>query len=83
MIISFGKYRDRNIEEIPDTYLDWLLGEKWFLEKYNHLVIPIAKELALRKRSDCHIRDDFDKTLEEDEPDAWKVPREGGVNENI
>lgn len=33
-IIPFGKYKSFPIEEVPDSYLDWLLEQDWFLEKF-------------------------------------------------
>lgn len=67
MNILFGKYKNRPIGEIPDTYLDYLLGETWFClnAKNLKLIEAIEKELATRRRSRCYIEDQFGKTLED------------------
>ena len=68
MKIPFGKlYRGVDIGEIPDTYLDWLLGQKWFFEdkRNNDLAKEITKELVTRKRSYYFIPDKYGKTLED------------------
>ena len=51
MIIPFGKYADWELEIVPNSYLDWLLGQDWFIDKYHHLVDEIEDELETRKRS--------------------------------
>ena len=67
MNILFGKYKDADIGEIPDTYLDWLLGETWFVTnaKNQKLIPEIIKELATRKRSRCYVPDQYGKTMED------------------
>jgi len=67
MNILFGKYNGKSVGEIPDTYLDWLLGEPWFVTNAkNQTLIPeIIKELATRRRSRCYIEDQYGKTLED------------------
>lgn len=65
MTFPFGEHRDKDLAEIPDTYLDWLLGEQWFFgqERNESLIVEITKELATRKRSHYHVEDDYGKTL--------------------
>lgn len=63
MILNFGKYRGKDIAEVPDTYLDWLMGETWFVKKKDSE--EVAKELAARERSHYHIEDAFGKTIED------------------
>lgn len=65
--ILFGKYKGVDIGEIPDTYLDYLLGERWFLtHPKNQTLIPeIQQELATRQRSRCYVPDQYGKTLED------------------
>lgn len=67
MQLSFGKHKGRDVADIPDTYLDWLLGQQWFYGQARNepLIQEIVKELALRKRSHCPVRDEYDKTLED------------------
>lgn len=65
--LQFGKYKGKAIGVIPDTHLDWLLGEDWFVKQSRNslLIQEIEKELAIRKRSDGYIEDEFGKTLED------------------
>ena len=52
-IIKFGKYKDKTIEQIPNSYLNWLLEQEWFCVDYKGLVEEIGIELKYRE--------DFDK----------------------
>lgn len=63
MILNFGKHRGRDVAEVPDTYLDWLMGEKWFVKRPD--AEDVARELMARKRSHYHVEDEYGKTLEE------------------
>lgn len=56
--------KDCNFDEVPDTYLDWLLDQAWF-QKMLKLYASVQRELATRKRSHYHIEDRFGKTLED------------------
>ncbi len=57
MKLPFGKYKDKHIEAnldnnpVPNSYLIWLLDEKWFKYKYNDYYKLVEKELEIRKRS--------------------------------
>lgn len=54
-IIPFGKYKDTDIEDIPDSYLIWLKGEGWFKIKFKDKISIIEKELKFREQFDKHI----------------------------
>ena len=59
--IPFGKvHKGKDIEDIPDQYLKWISGEKWFQEKFSELHKNILKELKYRDRFDLHIKEDRD-----------------------
>ena len=53
--LNFGKFADYEITAIPNGYLDWLLGQEFFLEKYSHLIEEIEEELETRKRSHIYL----------------------------
>jgi hypothetical protein len=61
---NWNRLVKREFDNIPDTYLDWLLGQKWFVTKFKDLSVDVEKELAGRKRSYYHVPDKFDKILE-------------------
>lgn len=55
--ISFGKYKGKDIEDVPDNYLEWISGEGWFKEKFSKLCENIKKELDYREKFDLHIEE--------------------------
>ena len=67
MRFPFGRYRGKGLAEIPDTYLDWIIGQEFFFsQKRNEaLIVEITKELATRRKSHYHIEDEYGKTLED------------------
>lgn len=34
IILTFGKYKDKSIDEVDDQYLLWLYSQDWIKEKY-------------------------------------------------
>lgn len=54
-VLTFGKYKDKDIEDIPDHYLKWLIVQSTFEGKYPDLVKEIDKEIAYRDKWDKHI----------------------------
>lgn len=56
--IAFGKYKGEDIEDIPDSYLNWIKGEAWFKAKEPKLCDAIKTELAYRDKFDLHIIED-------------------------
>lgn len=63
----FGKHKGKRLADIPDTYLDWLIGEGWFIERPGNRdwMLAIGLELEARKRSHYHVADQYDKTMED------------------
>lgn len=55
--IPFGKFRGIDIEDIPDDYLKWVIGEDWFKVKFKTLCEIIKKELKYRDDFDLHIKE--------------------------
>ena len=55
--IPFGKFKGIDIEDIPDSYLEWISGELWFRSREPNLHENIKKELKYRERFDLHIGD--------------------------
>ena len=45
VFIPFGKYKGEALEDIPCTYLDWLVGEEWFEEKFPDLFEDVCEYL--------------------------------------
>ena len=54
--MPFGKFRDQDIEEVPDYYLTWFIGEKKIVAEHGKLCEAIKKELQYRERFDCQIK---------------------------
>lgn len=53
--LTFGKYKDVLICDIPNWYLEFLEGERWFKEKYKDLFEIVQKEIKYRKQFDINI----------------------------
>lgn len=53
-IIPFGKHKGEPVEDVPTSYLEWLLEQDWFCNgsKPEHMKSfdSVQKELAFRKR---------------------------------
>ena len=43
--IPFGKHKGSAISECPIAYLDWLLGQDWFCERFRDLKEDIEEYL--------------------------------------
>jgi hypothetical protein len=56
------KVKDKDFAEVPDTYLDFLLGLGWFVK--SQWSKAVEKELATRKRSHYHVEDQYGKRIE-------------------
>lgn len=54
--MPFGKHKGIDIEDISDSYLQWIIGEDLFKEKFKEGCDAIKKELAYRERFDLHIK---------------------------
>lgn len=57
--IPFGKFKGSDIEDVPDSYLKWVIGEDWFKEKFKDLCGNIKKELKYRDDFDLHIKEEY------------------------
>ena len=55
--------KDGDFAQVPDTYLDFLLGLPWFVK--SQWAEAVGKELATRKRSHYHVPDQYGKVLED------------------
>jgi uncharacterized protein (DUF3820 family) len=55
--LTFGKFKGQDIEDVPNSYLEWIIGEDWFKEKHPALGANIKKELEYRERFDLQIGD--------------------------
>ena len=53
-IIPFGKYRGEEIEDIPSSYLRFLLNEEWFEERFEDLYDEVSDVYDYRDRHDLH-----------------------------
>ena len=58
MIMPFGKYVNKEVEEIFSDYLEWLMEEDWFLEKFEELAEEVEGELETRTKSYAHFYTD-------------------------
>lgn len=67
-IWPFGVHKGKLIAEIPDTYLDWIIGQDWFAKqpRNREWMGAIGLELAARKRSHYSVRDQFDRGMEDE-----------------
>ena len=60
-VLDFGCHKGKKLRDIPDKYLDWLFGEKWFSEKY-----PKIHEYLEDRLENYDSRDDEDWLDEND-----------------
>ena len=47
VIMPFGKHKDKPIKDLPTHYLDWIIGEDWFCDKFKDLkdyIIEVLKQ---------------------------------------
>ena len=60
--ISFGKHKGKPLKDIPLTYLDWLIGEKFMKEKF-----PNIKDIIEMYLSAPSTKKELEDELMEDE----------------
>jgi uncharacterized protein (DUF3820 family) len=60
-VVSFGKHKGKPVEDVPDSYLRWLLEREWFCDKFPSQAMVLEKELDYRDRFDLHVGDDQDR----------------------
>lgn len=53
--LPFGKHKGEDIEDIPDSYLSWLLDSEWFEKRYPYRIKAVEQELAYREQTGRHI----------------------------
>ena len=46
--LPFGKHKGEGIEDVPLNYLEWLMEQDWFLEKYPEGEKAVNDEIAYR-----------------------------------
>jgi len=56
--LTFGKYYGKDIEEVPNSYLQYLLEQEWFCVKFCYAVSWLEKELDYRERFDIMITEE-------------------------
>jgi uncharacterized protein (DUF3820 family) len=49
-VLPFGKYKGEGIEDIPDSYLEFLLEQSWMEEKFPEGLEAILKEVQFREK---------------------------------
>jgi uncharacterized protein (DUF3820 family) len=55
--LSFGKYRNELLADIPNSYLDWLLDQEFVEEKHPKLFTLAKIESHYRQQFDVYIED--------------------------
>ena len=48
--MPFGKYKDTHIEDLPYSYLTWLLEQTWFEKKFPDLMRECNEEWLERRQ---------------------------------
>ena len=55
--LSFGKHKGKDIEDVPSSYLRWLLDQKWFEVSQKDMVKPIETEMKFRDKFNTHFEE--------------------------
>jgi uncharacterized protein (DUF3820 family) len=55
--LPFGKFKGTDIEDVPDGYLKWFIGEDKIRADFPKLCENIKKELKYRDDFDLHVRE--------------------------
>jgi uncharacterized protein (DUF3820 family) len=58
--LVFGKHIGKSIEDVPNSYLKWLLEQEWFCTTFCYAVAWLEKELDYRERFDITIKEQRD-----------------------
>jgi uncharacterized protein (DUF3820 family) len=48
-VIPFGKHKGKHASEIEVEYLDWLLGQDWFIDKFTKISEEVLQHLKTRQ----------------------------------
>jgi hypothetical protein len=57
-ILPLGKYRGKDIEDVPNWYLNFLLEQEWFISRFSDKIPVVEKEIQYRERFDIMIKDE-------------------------
>jgi uncharacterized protein (DUF3820 family) len=57
-IWPFGKFKDKEIDLLENSYLRWILTQEWFLRDYPNFSNVVLEELKWRKEQGVVIEDD-------------------------
>lgn len=58
-ILPFGKrYKNYCIEDVPSSYLEFLLEQDWFCEKFEDKIKLVEEELKFRNKFDLDYEED-------------------------
>lgn len=55
--MPFGKFKDKDLEDVPDSYLQWFIGEDDIVARNKDLCDNIKKELKYRERFDLPVKE--------------------------
>ena len=66
VIIPFGKHKDKPLNEIPLSYLSWLISNDWFEGQFYELYRAVARYL-----NDPAIQRELESEEAEKEADEW------------
>ena len=55
MIITFGKYENKDIEDLPSSYLEWCLEN---FKEENEIYLVMDKEYQFREKTNSHFEED-------------------------
>lgn len=56
MKIPFGKHRGELLADIPNSYLEWLLEQDFFEEKFREHWLMSKKEVEYRRKFNIYVR---------------------------
>lgn len=48
----FGEYDGVLIADVPNSYLNWILEQDWFFQKYDEVKYQVVIEMEYRKKFD-------------------------------
>ena len=58
MKMPFGKYKGHSLCFLNSGYLKWLIGQDWFINRDDALVLAVEAELKERDRAYSHFYED-------------------------
>ncbi len=54
-LMPFGKFKGKTVDELPNSYLNWLLEQDWFEKNFEDLYEVVEAEAAWREEVGVHI----------------------------